>query len=674
MAVSGSGSASKRKTRGAAKGSDPPEAKTNARHAAPKAKSKARTPPSPAVLLEELMASPTEHANNLPKIIASIPSGVASGPAATTAQLLRSLASFLVDRQYAEYAGDDAQKEDGSPREVYRKWLARQREALVAVLLKVLSGAQNGDDRGDVERDDNDDRSDDRGIVQMAALAGLMELSRSVSEGNALGAFDHLLYERVLRTVCARDGDVSSGVVGSVIDVYCVRHADVHYWTCKVVAKMSAEMAAVRGGGEGETEEETEEEAEEEEEEEEAGVGTNGERRVDGSVSSYCLRTCYDILLNITDALSGFDDDELPSWSKASEAGILAATNDGSTKRQRKRLKAEAPQSDHAGTNVVRAKWASRKLRQRAMSDAWIEFLKAHVPFDCYRSLLTRLHNTIIPALVNPLLLSDFLTHALDRGGMDGMLALNGIFILVTQHGLEYPKFYERLYGLLEGDVFLSKHRVRFFQLADIFLASPMVPAYTAAAFAKKFARLGMRGSPATAIVAIAFIHNIVRRHPSCVQILNRPPSNSGGRGGEVWRGVDVYDEGAQDPAESRALESSLWELSVFRNHADAAVSAYCAMLDKDMTNKVKTAEIDISEVLVTSYASLFDREIRRKLKSVSTTVYAGSRGGVPKSLFPGCDGGNDGKGDGGDGSEGSEGSEGHGTRHIPVPFPGFTL
>ena len=39
-------------------------------------------------------------------------------------------------------------------------------------------------------------------------------------------------------------------------------------------------------------------------------------------------------------------------------------------------------------------------------------------------------------------------------GGMVGMLALNGIFILVTKHGLEYPAFYERLYGLLTADAF----------------------------------------------------------------------------------------------------------------------------------------------------------------------------------------------------------------------------
>ena len=34
------------------------------------------------------------------------------------------------------------------------------------------------------------------------------------------------------------------------------------------------------------------------------------------------------------------------------------------------------------------------------------------------------------------------------------MLALHGIFTLVTRHGLEYPRFYERLYQLLTPAAF----------------------------------------------------------------------------------------------------------------------------------------------------------------------------------------------------------------------------
>ena len=63
--------------------------------------------------------------------------------------------------------------------------------------------------------------------------------------------------------------------------------------------------------------------------------------------------------------------------------------------------------------------------------------------------MLVRMHTRIIPHMASPLLLADFLFRVLDAGGLLGMLALHGIFTLVTKHGLEYPHFYPRLYRLL---------------------------------------------------------------------------------------------------------------------------------------------------------------------------------------------------------------------------------
>ena len=51
-----------------------------------------------------------------------------------------------------------------------------------------------------------------------------------------------------------------------------------------------------------------------------------------------------------------------------------------------------------------------------------------------------------------------------------------------------------------------------------------MVPAYTAAAFVKRLARLALTAPPAGALLALAFAHNIVRRHPATMQLLHRPP------------------------------------------------------------------------------------------------------------------------------------------------------
>ena len=89
--------------------------------------------------------------------------------------------------------------------------------------------------------------------------------------------------------------------------------------------------------------------------------------------------------------------------------------------------------------------------------------------------------------------------------------------------------------------------------------------------------------------MAIAFVHNLLRRHPACGVLLHRPPRLAPGAAspnpnpdpaasapaqegtqprlaaGEA--GVDVYVEEAADPSQSRALESSLWEVDSLRNH-----------------------------------------------------------------------------------------------------------
>jgi U3 small nucleolar RNA-associated protein 19 len=92
-------------------------------------------------------------------------------------------------------------------------------------------------------------------------------------------------------------------------------------------------------------------------------------------------------------------------------------------------------------------------MERLGCSDAWLAFLRLPIPEDLFKRLLQVLTSTVLPNIRNPVLLSDFLTHAVMRGGLIGILAMHGLFVLVTQHGLEYPRFYEQLYGLLTPQV-----------------------------------------------------------------------------------------------------------------------------------------------------------------------------------------------------------------------------
>lgn len=65
---------------------------------------------------------------------------------------------------------------------------------------------------------------------------------------------------------------------------------------------------------------------------------------------------------------------------------------------------------------------------------------------------------------------SDFLTKSYDIGGVISVMALSGLFILMTEHGLEYPNLYVKLYALLQPSIFIAKHRAKFFQVTLAYL------------------------------------------------------------------------------------------------------------------------------------------------------------------------------------------------------------
>ena len=96
----------------------------------------------------------------------------------------------------------------------------------------------------------------------------------------------------------------------------------------------------------------------------------------------------------------------------------------------------------------------------------------------------------VIPFLPRPLLLTDFLLTSYSVGGAISLLALSSVYTLISQHNLEFPQFYTKLYQLFAPEVMHVKYRPRFFHLSSLFLSSTHLPEYLVAAFVKRLARL----------------------------------------------------------------------------------------------------------------------------------------------------------------------------------------
>lgn len=96
---------------------------------------------------------------------------------------------------------------------------------------------------------------------------------------------------------------------------------------------------------------------------------------------------------------------------------------------------------------------------RRAFNAAWLAFLRLPHTLDTYKRALLALPDSVLPHMTTPLQLATFLTNAYDQGGIVSALALNGLFVLMMQHNLEYPEFYPRLYRLLTPQLMHAKHR-----------------------------------------------------------------------------------------------------------------------------------------------------------------------------------------------------------------------
>uniref|UniRef100_A0A4W4G5S0 CCAAT-binding factor domain-containing protein n=1 Tax=Electrophorus electricus TaxID=8005 RepID=A0A4W4G5S0_ELEEL len=231
-----------------------------------------------------------------------------------------------------------------------------------------------------------------------------------------------------------------------------------------------------------------------------------------------------------------------------------------------------------------------------------IPCLLLQLPASMYKKVLVILHDSILPYMNNPTLMIDFLTAAYDVGGAISLLALNGLFVLIHEHNLDYPEFYKKLYNLLDPSVFHMKYRARFFHLANIFLSSSHLPAYLVAAFIKRLSRLALTAPPTALLIVLPFICNLIRRHPSCRVLIHRPmPCN------------DPYVMEEEDPAQCRALESSLWELQTLQSHYHPAV----AKAAKAINQPLPEAEDELGKLLELSTFELMERDLKNPRQSV---------------------------------------------------------
>jgi len=242
---------------------------------------------------------------------------------------------------------------------------------------------------------------------------------------------------------------------------------------------------------------------------------------------------------------------------------------------------------------------------KRNYGKIWIRFVRCNFKVNQYKRTLVMLNEKVMGILEKPVLMADFLFGCFDVGGAISVLSLNGLYTLMTKHNLDCPEFYSHLYKLFQVEIFHMKFKARFFYMANIFLASTHLQMSLVASFVKRLARLSLKAPAESLPLCIKFIYNLIHRHQSLNVLLDGSD--------RMDLTTDPFLPDEQEPLNTNALKSSLWEIQSLTHHIVPDVRNFAKDLYVKGVNS-KGTEKDISGDLDKTYSYSFKGESRRQI------------------------------------------------------------
>ncbi|XP_031778710.1 nucleolar complex protein 4 homolog B [Nasonia vitripennis] len=263
---------------------------------------------------------------------------------------------------------------------------------------------------------------------------------------------------------------------------------------------------------------------------------------------------------------------------------------------------------------------------KKALNKVWSCIMHWELTPQIHKQLLIVLLERVMPHLEKPVLMTDFLMDSLDADGPIGLLALQGVFVLVTKHNLEYPNIFTKLYSMFEPEIFHTKYKARLFYLSDLFLSSTHLPEALVAAFAKRLSRLTLVAPPEDILIILLFIGNLLLRHPGLKRLIDHPQNHQLISKEETGAG-DPFLMEERDPLQSNALLSSLWEIKALQCHILPSVATAARFI----RDPLPSVEYDMASALERTGGHSFDREIKNKVKDIMLTFERPSSMALPK-------------------------------------------
>ncbi|KAK4230967.1 CBF/Mak21 family-domain-containing protein [Podospora fimiseda] len=272
----------------------------------------------------------------------------------------------------------------------------------------------------------------------------------------------------------------------------------------------------------------------------------------------------------------------------------------------------------------------SLSQHKKQAQEAWLALMHFGLTRDQKKKVLAVVSNSIAPWFTQPELLMDFLTDCYNSGGSISLLALSGVFYLIRERNLDYPEFYTKLYSLLDADLLHSKHRSRFFRLLETFLSSSHLPAVMVASFIKRLARLALNAPPSAIVMIVPWFYNLFKRHPLTTFMMHRVSRTPEEKELYETEGlVDPFLPNEQNPMETHAIDSCLWEIVQLQSHYHPNVATIAKIIGEQFTKQAYNTE----DFLDHSYSSLFEAEMNKEVKKPPVVEFM-----IPKHIFTKAD------------------------------------
>ncbi|GAM90915.1 hypothetical protein ANO11243_089620 [Dothideomycetidae sp. 11243] len=257
----------------------------------------------------------------------------------------------------------------------------------------------------------------------------------------------------------------------------------------------------------------------------------------------------------------------------------------------------------------------SLKIHRKQAQSAWLQVFKSPLDKEQRKRILDVFTEQIAPWFSRPEALMDFLTDSYNEGGATSLLALSGVYFLISERNLDYPQFYQKLYSLLDESILYSKHRARFFRLLETFLSSTHLPANLVASFIKRLSRLALHAPPGGIVMVIPWVYNMLKKHLQCTFMIHREIRDNATKEDLEATGMeDPFDMLELDPVQTRAIESSLWELQTLQNHYHP--------------NQFTKQEYNLEDFLDHSYNGLVEAELGKEIKKAPVVEFE-----IPKRI-----------------------------------------